>query len=573
MEARTKSIILEEGARVYQEIRELEHTFKQTMLASQGLFQGACQEGANKTSGRSPLHAYYPLLFSTAFPEVHKDLVRKLCWMERIYTEHLLAYDRILDQTERFDPLMLFMAHLKQMHGLRDLYVFFAHSHPFWSTFQECYLHAWKAILQERLHHFHRILPYDVSEFEYIATGKTALCKVFSLALAFLSGRVTLDGIVSSSLDGHHMGLILLDDLEDWKEDYVRGHFTFPLTRLILENDLRESVLNGRKPPVEAVGRILYRTGIADEQVRQAEVCFQRAVECAHGVELPLWIEFNREYIQRCRSMRKELMACRGQESVRSSTPVYSLVSECGDIVPQPQTREAPPDHEHRPSAPEVVLQPGTVPACLDVCVSVLRQCNHRLCTHGRLRFFIGVWPAMPAHFIIPQDKDLLVGIQLNPGVVPIRSTDSRPLEAELILAYVEAVRFQVRGPVRRHLEHIVVAGIGLLLCHELCPGHPQWEQLGMNHLDWQWCQKNEWLLWEALRQEQDKEPCATERGCVPLDPLRFTRLRAPHHAHMYIALRTAQVIIAHSNDTDVEALLMKIGPEEIVRVLDQWCL
>jgi hypothetical protein len=94
-----------------------------------------------------------------------------------------------------------------------------------------------------------------------------------------------------------------------------------------------------------------------------------------------------------------------------------------------------------------------------------------------------------------------------------------------------------------------------------------------MNHLDWQWCQKNEWLLWEALRQEQDKEPCATEHGYVSFDSLRFTRLRAPHHAHMYIALRTAQVIIAHSNDTDVEALLMKIGPEEIVRVLDQWCL
>ena len=179
----------------------------------------------------------------------------------------------------------------------------------------------------------------------------------------------------------------------------------------------------------------------------------------------------------------------------------------------------------------------------------------------------------MPAHFIIPQGKDLLVGVHLSPGVIPLRSTDSRPLEAELILAYVEAVRFQLRGPVRGYLEDIFVAGIGLLLCQDLCPGQPQWEQLGMSHLDWQWCQKNEWLLWEALRQVQDQKPCTAELGYLSLDPLRFPQLPAPHHVHMYLALRAAEVIIAHSIDTDIERLLMKIGPEDIVQALDCRCL
>ena len=596
MEIVIKKRVIQEGASVCREIRKLEDRFRTAMLDIAGLKRASEGEGIpGARPVRSPLHAYYPLLFRTAFPEIPQEQIRKLCRLERLYAEHLLSCDRTLDQRERFDPLRLFVAQLKQFEALNGLYGLFPPGHPFWSAFRECTLQAWRAVFHERLRHGYRLLPYPWTEFESTSTGKTALFKVFALALGYLCSRTELNESISLSLDQHHMGLLLLDDLEDWKEDYVACDFSYPLTRVILENSLEERISAGDKPALAEIGSLLYGSGIAKEQLGLAEGCFRKAMDLAKGMGLSLWIGFNREYVRRCAAMSRTVEDFGwGRRHSRTRHPSPAI-----------ETAEAPSSHEHsarcrddglvetRPSsegqgepgghgpvrcaepfesecAPlaEVVLHPSIPQEHREACRVALEKCREVLPSPGAFRFFLGTWPGLAAHFLSSQTGGLSIGIHLDPACVPVRSTAGRPLETEVTVAYVKAVRFVLKGPLRSELEKLFVTGMGLRICADHPAGNPLWELAGMTLLSWQWCQKNEWLLWECLDRRVRGCPGPIEPVSPASDPLSLEGCPAPRNAELYLSLRAYDDIAAKAVDTDPGNLLRMWGSEEIARGL-----
>jgi hypothetical protein len=189
--------------------------------------------------------------------------------------------------------------------------------HPFWEYFYDCYFETWKNVREEKLFHSHRIGTYSMTRFCTVAKGKTAILKPFSVALAFLSKRTEEVNRLSTSLDQHHIALKLIDDLEDWRQDFQRSNFTFLLTRLIQKTGLTEEIFCGSSVPTEHVGRLLYTTGLMEHQLRLAEVFFEKASATVAPLPLPLWKCFNNGFRSRCRALRYDLKEIRRREERR----------------------------------------------------------------------------------------------------------------------------------------------------------------------------------------------------------------------------------------------------------------
>jgi len=319
LESSLRHAIFTEGAALYRDIREWKLRWKEALQQCNGELSEPRRDGnlAGSRKASSPLHVYYPFLFHTCFTEIPIDAVRELALADRLYTEHLLSYDRILGQQLPIQTTSLFLAHLEHMQSLKRLYSLFSLGHPFWDYFYNCYFETWKNVREEKLFHSHRIGAYSVPRFCAVAKGKTAILKPFSVALAFLSKRTEEMNRLSSSLDQHHIALLLIDDLEDWKQDFQSSSFTFLLTRLIQKTGLTEEIRCGSYVPPERIGRLLCATGLMEDQLRLAEVFFQKASATVAPLPLPLWKCFNNGFRSRCQALRHDVAEIRRREERR----------------------------------------------------------------------------------------------------------------------------------------------------------------------------------------------------------------------------------------------------------------
>lgn len=319
MESSLGHAIFVEGAALYRDIRKWRVRRREELRGYDGTVTAPPGRHTFVRSKRlsSPLHVYYPFLFHTFFQEIQIETVRELALADRLYTEHLLSYDRILDQQVPTDTACLFLAHLEHMQSLKSLYRFFPVGHPFWGYFYDCYFETWQNVREERLHHSHRIGDFPITRFCKLARGKTALLRPFTVALAFLSNRTEPLNRLSLSLDQHHIALVLIDDLEDWRQDFRNFNFTFLLTRLIQKTGLTDEIRSGRPVSPARIGRLLYATGLAERQLRLAEVFFQKANETVGSFPLSLWKQFNNGFRSRCRALRHDLAEIRRREERR----------------------------------------------------------------------------------------------------------------------------------------------------------------------------------------------------------------------------------------------------------------
>ncbi len=316
MEPSLNHVILTEGADLYRDIRKLRTIWRE---AIQG-HEVTTTVSASHRSKRpfSPLHAYYPLLFHSLFREVPVETVRELARADRLYSEHLLSYDRILDHRKPADTADLFLAQLEHMQSLKRLYTLFPEGHSFWDYFSACYFETWKSLREEKLWHSHRIGTFSLRRFCDLAKGKTAVLKPFTMALVFVTGRTELMPRLAASLDQHHIALVLIDDLEDWRQDFLNFNFTYLLTRLLQDAHLAEEVRSGRPVSPATAGRLLYASGRMEKQLRLAEIFFRKSNKTVDTLPLPVWKQFNNGFRARYRALRHDLAEIRRREEVRT---------------------------------------------------------------------------------------------------------------------------------------------------------------------------------------------------------------------------------------------------------------
>lgn len=516
------------GAAVYGLIREEAAQLREAFLpiGERPDAQGRDRASRGLSSRRCPVHAQYPLLVAGAYPFMERDKLLELCRLGRLYAEHLLAFDRVLDRGERANPLDLLISSLQQAESLLALYRWFSPGHPFWEDFWERAARTWRAVLLERIRHGHCLAPYPWEEYETIATDKGALLTIFALAPTYVSGDGDLRQRLSNALDEHHKGLVLLDDLQDWREDYTRGQYSYPLTRVLLDNGLDDLVRTGPRPPLATVGRLLYGTGVAEEQLSLAEVCFQRAVEGLVPLALPDWTALNWRYGSLCASLRARVGRYQTEQGRRRTD------SEAGRLEGYDRKEET-----GREGRPAVLIQEGISDISVQAARKGLQVCRHLLRKPDALCLVVGRWEGMPPHFHLVDRERIWVGVQASDSKERAEATSGRPLETETVLACVRAQRILCVGRERTLLETCFVAGLALAACLDLRSLQEPWRYLAMGSLEWQWCQKNEWVLWEMLQKHGHRERARGAAGDLA-DPFPVFGPPAPRGAVLYLSLR-----------------------------------
>jgi len=488
---------------------------------------------------KASLHTVHPFLFHGAFPEVPRETVRELAVADRLFTEHLLHYDRTLDRPADAYPGLLFLSQLEQAFSLRRLYRLLPPENSFWKFFFRCHEESWRSVQEEWLGQCHGQGPASLSRCLDLAMGKTALLKPCTVALAFLAGRSHDQAWISRALDYHHAGLVLLDDLEDWKEDFLRGNHTFLLTRVFHRAGLQKSIERGDAIPPAKIGNLLYREGEAERQLRRAEVCFRKALRTPEPYTLPLWKTMNQRYMARCRSARSGILSWKRRKTV-------SFI---------------PPQKEKARGPVRIFLHPDEPSRRFGVAVRIVERFQALFPTLAPQELTLGTWNAMPSHFCLPDRRNLRCAVNLASPVSapPVTSVSRIPLRMKIVLALVASARYRLHGPDASLLEQLFIRGLGLEICRMLWPERRENHWLRMPPMERLWYANHEPYLWEKLEPYLEASPSMGRRPTThPFDRDLHACFPVPGTVLLFLGFRFFSYVRSRSLNPEPESAFRK---------------
>ncbi|MFE9883311.1 hypothetical protein [Streptomyces sp. NPDC005784] len=207
----------------------------------------------------------YPLLFYTSFPDVSLAQLRALSTSGSYLFDYVLTLDEVLDRPSSCTGGSLLLGaalHREALHGLHTL---LPPGSPFWGHFDRYFEHFCQAVLREEARHRGLLQPYPREELELVYSGKSAIAKACLAALAVLGGDERPLAWLEASHDSYYVAFQLADDLTDWRIDYERGHYSYPLTLAFLRAGWQRRVESGDRPPVPEVAELLARQGVVEE--------------------------------------------------------------------------------------------------------------------------------------------------------------------------------------------------------------------------------------------------------------------------------------------------------------------
>lgn len=231
----------------------------------------------------------YPLLFYTSFPNVSLAQLRALSICGSYLFDYVLSVDEVLDRPSPRNSGSVVLGGALYREALCGLCELLPPPSVFWSRFDRYFEQFCQAVLHEESRHRDLVRPYTQGELEMIYSGKAAVAKACLAALAALDGDDLPLGALESSHDSFYIAFQLADDLDDWRIDYERGHYSYPLTRAFLPVGWHRRVESAERPAVVEVGDLLVRHGVVEEIRGLALSYLDRAAEAVAGLTEGSW--------------------------------------------------------------------------------------------------------------------------------------------------------------------------------------------------------------------------------------------------------------------------------------------
>jgi len=222
--------------------------------------------------------------------------------VEEILKATLLNYcyvriqDNVMDEPERFDATLLLLGNevLNEYH--RVYHRLFPADSPFWDHYTRLWREFSRVALWEKQEHWGRIVRFRETEVEQLG-DKFLLAAIPCAAFALLRNRPetipSLEGMVRSL----GVGIQLVNDLTDLKEDLRRQNYTYLLTELLPKN--------GHLLPFEeaeaTITRTLLTTPFLQEYLERAAAYYQKVANVARDLHLPQvtgYVAYQLRYLQ-----------------------------------------------------------------------------------------------------------------------------------------------------------------------------------------------------------------------------------------------------------------------------------
>jgi hypothetical protein len=251
------------------------------------------------------VYLYFPFCFADVFPNLAIDNLRMLSLSATLWISQMRARDDALDRPGTVDPYVLFLRDAYLRESLHLLYRFIPSNSKFWSLYSTYFDEYASAVLQEQDNNVYADAIDDAS-FHCIAKGKAAMAKYPVAALAVLSGPEDKLPLLAEALDYFHIGYQYWDDLVDWKEDFETSKYSLVLARAIAR--IPPERRSGQRDKLRAqVGRVVYYSGLAQQQLDEAFKWFERAYELSLTAGAAIWAEHVKRLQQQTVTLANDL--------------------------------------------------------------------------------------------------------------------------------------------------------------------------------------------------------------------------------------------------------------------------
>ncbi len=250
-----------------------------------------------------PLATWLPWLFNEAFPRVAEADLLDISEAGTLLILGLLLHDPYLDGQLPPHPAIPLLHQQLHSAALRQFHRLFEAQSPFWSYFDH-YLGQYTTALLREMEHRGRVAAYSVEMMYEIGSGKIALFKAVTTALAVQAKAERYISQLEAAVDALGAAMQLADDIEDWAEDYQRKNYTLPLTRVIPSEQWPTPTLS-----IEEIGQRLEDSIILERLVKQVIEWFHQALDAVAELHCPGWVEFIETYLARAERYQRSLVA------------------------------------------------------------------------------------------------------------------------------------------------------------------------------------------------------------------------------------------------------------------------
>lgn len=221
----------------------------------------------------------YPFLLVSLFPGINTNKVRQLNLASRLMSSAIFIQDKLIDvgadsliEKSAQLPTDLIRSNALQFEAYTCLHQLFPAQSAFWQHFRRYYQNYCAAAITQIRYSSETASINECSEKLALETicQKNGMAKAVIAGLCEIASDYTNLELLESAFDCLYIGVQLLDDLQDWKEDL----------RLKIPTLLLARVLSGRSKDLsqDQIARIIYYEGhaqytlkLAIDKIREAE--------------------------------------------------------------------------------------------------------------------------------------------------------------------------------------------------------------------------------------------------------------------------------------------------------------
>ncbi len=474
----------------------------------------------------------FPYLFYEHFPSIPLAYYEPLALSNALYLDFVLLTDRLMDGKVKWEPSVAFWVTSAYQEICLLLSELFARPSPFWDDFTTYRRERVEALQIERLAHLYRIAPYTEEEKVAVAAGKSAMAKATIAALAQLAERPAPETLLASC-EAYHVGLQLLDNVQDWRSDYRDHLYTPLLTQVILDNELADEVESADRPDVNLIGTLIYMQGYYQKLLSEAQDYFRLALYYVQEAACPAWQHAVETMLQHCReaeaAKRKQLARIR-EKQMQPKAPSTSKANSSPSAPPLtyayvPLYQELADGEDkyrtkHRAlltafrraldrSGDEATnIDAGKVAAgwrhdAADLCDTLLRRCHEKAPYARAFSLYLLVADGHESVVTFHHDDRWTLAIDLA-AAPPLESGEGNRqtlrnfLSYRITYGYGRMLRESHLGPTCI-LDRLCLEGVGLAFAAALHPD-VSWEELAEVPPGTQrWFEHNKHYLWQEI--------------------------------------------------------------------------
>jgi len=464
-------------------------------------------------------YSKFPYLFYELYANIPLEHYDQLALSQYLYLDHVLMVDRLMDGAVLLEPQIAYWVNSIYQKIILVLNRLFPTDSPFWAYFEKCRYENVQALIVERVQHTYRVAKYGEKGKIFIFSGKSAMAKAGVAALAYLSQQ-DISEAITLSCEAYHVGLQLMDNLQDWRSDYRDHLYTPLLTQVLLDHNLANGAEDVSRTDVNTIGTLIYKQGYALETLREAMDYFRMGLYLVRDIQCPAWQNEILRMIQGCEEYSaalKEKLNQLPKKRKQETTPFPQTKKKSPRFLASAVPVTITPLLENLPSswAESFWRATGVIadPSCdggkgentitgesdahfIQAAHEVLEHCMKFVPPSAMLRIYLCDMVQVPPSISFQYEQDWQ--IVLNRAAFTNSHAGMLQIYKEyLAYEYGRVARLSRMGESRTLLDEMCVKGFGLFISAKIS------SSLGRSNLLPQklnWFERNKQYLWQEIQ-------------------------------------------------------------------------